>query len=220
MTDPSVTMAIEVIDCLFSERGLDQHLKKIPVVEQQRIIDSMTKGVLQTEHPKLIHMAGIPGSGKSTQALQLMQSEQSIAAGMVYISFDQIMEALEGYQAVLNRVDAFQQWELPARALGYQLLRFCLQENVSLLLDHSAADESHRLLLRALREKSDYHLMMYFMDATPEMVLHRIAKREQTTGRHTPSSIVSERYHILKGAIPQYQKIVHSFVHTMVEIAN
>jgi chloramphenicol 3-O-phosphotransferase len=72
--------------------------------------------------PQLIHLCGIPGAGKTTYTNFFLKQSPHFAL----VQFDSFMEKLPGYREALARsgsADAFKQFELPARIIGYHLLQ-------------------------------------------------------------------------------------------------
>jgi len=218
----SMKKSIEIIDQILMCKELDAALLSMNQDRQASVLakflgqapepSTETPPNSSASKPTFIHMAGIPGSGKSTFAKKIFKEQSGKA--FVFIAFDSIMESLPEYQEMIDAKEAFKQWELPARALGYKLLKLCLEQQKSILLDHSAAHPSHLELLQALQAEGEYDLEMYFLDATPEKVLPIIAQREHLTGRHTPSQLVYERNSLLQEMIPEYQSAVDSFHQT------
>ena len=126
----------------------------------------------------------------------------------LHIAFDAIMEALSGYQAdySLDRENAFLRWELPARFLGYRLLLLGLRNGWPILFEHSNALREHVDLYKKIKSLG-YRIHMVCIDATPEMVIKRLARRN----RFFPEEQVKKRWDCLIDLLPEYQKIVDDF---------
>lgn len=203
--------SIELVRSILIDETLAKALQAIPAAEAQQILDRQLNAAdAQTDQPHFIHMAGIPGSGKSTYAKQLYQTRPQMS-GALFIAFDQVMEQLSGYQALDDPIAAFAAWELPARALGYQLLLSGLEAGCSILFDHSGAHPAHLPLMTALSHENRYRTEMVYLKAEPKQVLSYIQQREKITRRHTPEQLVHERYQLLEDLMPQYEKTVHQF---------
>ena len=83
------------------------------------LLDGLLADMRPAEHPRILHMLGIPASGKSTFL------RNNPLPGAVLVSFDALMESLPEYQhdkARFGAGNAFAKWEPCARAIGYELL--------------------------------------------------------------------------------------------------
>lgn len=163
-----------------------------------------------SEPPKLIHLCGLPGSGKTTYALKLAEK----LPHCWHLQFDHIMQSLPGYQQSLAEAGAsaaFALWEKPAAHMGYRLLRVLIAAKRSILFDHSAAHPQHPYLIDHCKA-AGYHTEMHYIETPVDTVLTRIKAREVKTGRHTPDRLVHERYALLQHMISGYQKQVDRFV--------
>lgn len=157
-----------------------------------------------SERPLLINISGLPGAGKTFIARRLLQQKPN----WVYISFDELMEALPAYraEAAVNPETAFRRWEIPARFAGYSLLKECVERRLSILFEHSNANSAHLDLYRKIMTKG-YEVEIRFIDAPPELVLPRVAARP----RFFPPEGVTERWKLLRCLLPEYQKTVTRF---------
>src|SRR5262249_14951364 len=91
----------------------------------------------RAEHPRMIHMCGIPGSGKTTYTTAWLERNNSFAV----VQFDNVLECLSGYRRdrdELGPIEAFARWELPARAIGYHCLQALVENRRHIIFDHSA----------------------------------------------------------------------------------
>lgn len=156
------------------------------------------------DSPYLINVAGLPASGKSFYIKELLQSHP----GAVYVSFDRVMESWSEYKAEEkeDNESAFDRWELAARVAGYELLDFCLERKYPVLFEHSNANEAHLALYKAIMS-AGYRVEIRYIDATPELVLPRLALRR----RYFPPREVIVRDKLLQRLNPRYQQIVDRF---------
>ena len=167
-------------------------------------VDSQKVDMRTSESPLLLNICGIPASGKSYWAEEWLLEN----GPCLHIAFDAIMEALSGYQAdcSLDREKAFLRWELPARFLGYRLLLLGLRNGWPILFEHSNALREHVDLYKKIKSLG-YRIHMVCIDATPEMVIKRLARRN----RFFPEEQVKKRWDCLIDLLPEYQKIVDDF---------
>ena len=179
----------------------------------QPLAQQMLEGILSEhpsqESPTIIHLCGIPGSGKSTYARQLKQEN----ADYYTLSFDQIMSELPGYRddcITAGLKQAFARWELPARGLGYYFLKALLRAKRSILFDHSGANESHIILLRQIG-KIAYRTELHYIPCDIETARLRVKERESQTQRHTPEHYLTERAALLENLLPKYRQVVHHY---------
>ena len=150
-------------------------------------VDSQKVDIRASESPLFLNICGIPASGKSYWAEKWL---------------------LSGYQAdySLDREKAFLRWELPARFLGYRLLLLGLRNGWPILFEHSNALREHVDLYKKIKSLG-YRIHMVCIDATPEMVIKRLARRN----RFFPEEQVKKRWDCLIDLLPEYQKIVDDF---------
>ncbi len=123
---------------LIDYEDIPPHLKN----EAQDIVENVLLLSQASSRPRLVHLCGMPGAGKSTYAASFVKDH----AGYNLVQFDTVMEQLCGYRrdcAATNLPDAFKSWEWPARAIGYYLLQTLLENKRDILFDHSATARSH-----------------------------------------------------------------------------
>ena len=178
------------------------------------LAQQMLKEILD-EHPprklpKIIHLCGIPGSGKSTYALRLQREHRD----HYVLSFDHIMSQLPGYKTDCTTVglkQAFANWELPARGLGYYFLQTLLSAKRSIIFDHTAANESHISLLQQI-SAGPYRVELHYLHCEIGIAYARIKKRESEVQRYTPKRYLTERATLLNRLLPVYQQVVDRYV--------
>lgn len=152
-------------------------------------------------------MAGIPGAGKTTYY------KTHSFEPHVFVGFDDIMEAMPSYQNdVLQKgcVAAFQAWEIPARVIGYELLRRAVEARKTIFFDHGGTNPAHLDLMKNIR-RFGYSTEMHYIYCPLGVALQRALDREKTTHRHTPPQMIRERFEKIKPMLNEYQKIVDHF---------
>lgn len=182
--------------------------------EAQALISSALSAALgqKTAEPRFIHMCGIPGSGKTTYTQRFLSNTGSFSL----VQFDTVMESLAGYQHDCKKLgieEAFQRWELPARAIGYHLLQVLVEEKRNIFFDHSATNRKHLDLVKAVK-KHGYQVEMHYIDCSVDEATKRVKARETTIQRHTPLSLISERSQLLEELVPHYERLVDKFLRT------
>lgn len=165
-----------------------------------------------------IHGAGIPGAGKSTKLRQYLHEhpEWKEKHHFIAIGNDDVMQAMPDYQASLRDDGdeaAFRQFEVPASAICYELLRRAVQNNFHLLIDHSATAEYRPKLLLELRQHG-YYLVMVHVHCEIEEALRRSEIRRKKEKRFVPAGYFIDRLAILQRLLPIYKEIVDEF-HTI-----
>lgn len=179
------------------------------IPEARAIINDVLVNSKESSNPGLIHMCGIPGSGKTTHARQWLEKDSSFSL----VQFDGVMEKLSGYQADrtnLGPVQAFKNWELPARAIGYHLFQSLIENRRNIFFDHSATSFAHVELIRRVKELG-YFVEMRYIQCSPNEVMERVRIRERITQRHTPDHLIFERFELLNELLPTYREIVDRF---------
>lgn len=197
-----------------------QHLNKDDIEVALNHIDLIisTSSIEDNDVPTIIHMIGIPGSGKSTLVNDLLQHPEMIDRNFFHLGFDRVMESLPAYQESVEEVgtlQSFRRWELPARISGYSLLDKLVQGRMSLVFDHTASDIKHVELLKTMRDTYGYRIIMIHPKISLETALERVNERNQKGVRFTTKEMVVERHNILLDLINQYKKHF-----TIIEIEN
>lgn len=161
-------------------------------------------GVKPVANPYLINICGIPASGKT----YLCRAFKAADAGMLYISFDAIMEDLPTYlsEHLQDRKRSFERWELPARFVGYQLLKQAVKHRLPILFEHSNATPYHIELYQKIKQ-TGYRIDIHYINADPELVLPRLEKRE----RYFSPERTKERASILQQLLPVFEQTANSF---------
>ena len=202
---------------------LSAEQKLIPFDDIRDDLKSVARDIIQecmdntqpaNGQPVLTHLGGIPGAGKSTYAAQLAERMRANGLNLAIVSNDPIMESLSGYRAdrELNPKEAFDNWQMPARIIGYHLLHALLRGKRHILYDHGANFPDHVILLRRCKKEQGYRIVMHFLSCSPAVAQERVRRREELTGRHTPKHFLPERQKILGDLLPQYRAIVDCFI--------
>lgn len=177
--------------------------------ETEKIINRFLVASPSSDHPILVHMLGIPGAGKST----FYRNHHSRFADYVFVSFDEIMEALPAYQSDLQKlgsVAAFSRWELPARVIGYELLSRAIAAKKNIFLDHGGSPLAHQELLQNIKALN-YQTEMFWIKCDLDKAIRRTSERAKITKRHTPPQMIVERQELIRALAPRYKKIVDKF---------
>ena len=180
--------------------------KSIKSVESERLINEALKGLYPVKNPELRQISGIPGSGKSTYcATHLPQN-------FAMISFDAIMLKLKGYQNALKASGAayaYAEYEMPARIIGYELLRRAVMLRLNIMLEHSGVNEAHIELFQNLIKRG-YKTSVNCVVCGTDVALLRTKKRAAEINRYVPENVVLERAAKVKEYMAKYQKIASS----------
>lgn len=155
--------------------------------------------------PTLTHVSGIPGAGKSTYI-------NTHFANQEIVRFDNIMSELSEYKELIkgNRsVEAFTAYEMKARIIGYELLSRMIDAKHSIVLEHSL-NPVHLPLYEELH-KLGYDTRLIFITCNLETAQKRALNREIETGRHTPLSLINERFAIVDNLLPKFSATAKSF---------
>jgi len=178
---------------------------------QSPLYDELIFNLLQkapaTKNSTFCHMFGIPGAGKSTFYHSRNWPQH------VLVSFDAIMESLPGYQKDLSCIGpaaSFQKWEIPARIIGYELLRQAVESRKNIFFDHGGATPAHLDLLKNARNH-DYNIQIYYIRCHLENALKHAEIREKIMHRHTPPQMIKQRYQIIASLAEEYQKAADAF---------
>lgn len=170
--------------------------------EGERLINKSLSGLIPSAAPELLQISGIPGAGKSTFCAAHPKKNY------LFLSFDRIMTALRGYQEELKKngsVAAFQKYEMPARIIGYELLRRALNKKVNIMFEHSGTNKAHLELFRNIRQKG-YTTAVDFIICDTATAIRRAQKRAEETKRYVPETLILERAAKFKEYMDAYKK--------------
>lgn len=141
--------------------------------------------------PVFLHMLGIPGSGKTT-FLEVLREKWQGNPCPVLLGFDQVMQAMPEYQAMTDKVVAFDRFELPARELGYRKLDAMMVQRSPILFDNGGSAEHHIEILKKAAQQG-YRIILVEIETDVTHSRARVDARAVTEGRHTPLAYLAER---------------------------
>ena len=188
----------KIVSCRYEE---------IACPEYESLIRKMMRKAVSSKQPRLVHMGGIPGAGKTTFTRHYNMKN------MVYIGFDAVMEEISGYQEdimVFGPEEGFKKWEMTARIIGYELLRRSIEMRYDIFFDHGGCFKAHIDLIRNIRNYG-YTTDMYFILCDIETAYQRTLQREEWTLRHTPRETIEERAELAENYLQFYRTIVDNF---------
>ena len=176
-------------------------------------LDEFLSSTNAHDNPTIIHMAGIPGSGKTTAAHRLLNGEYH-NQDFILFDFDAIMNKIPAYRSDAQRDPkmAFMAWEKPAANIGYFLIQQLIANKRNILFDHSGTPPLHRELLTKARDSFGYTTKMYYTSCDIETAKKRAIAREIATKRHTPEELIEYRHSLINDNIKAYKDIVDEFV--------
>ncbi|MDW7694418.1 zeta toxin family protein [Flammeovirgaceae bacterium SG7u.111] len=185
--------------------------EKEVIEEFQLLKDNMLNSVVPQQDKLLIHMAGLPGSGKSTYCENVLL-KKLVREEILYLGFDDVMEKISFYQEEKKKdiVNAFKRWEIPARILGYEILVKAFEKNLSVLFDNGASNARHLEIIELFQE-NNYRIKMYYLGGTPQQLIPRVAQREAEGKRHLPLEEMESRYNSLQKVLEKYKIVVDDF---------
>lgn len=162
------------------------------------------------EEPCIYCVAGIPGSGKSTYVTQAIEGGMFPKDAFI-LDPDRVMTSLPEYQEdfeKLGPVDAYEIWEMPARALAYSLFERAVAAKLNIIQDMSFARAENYDHLQTLKSRG-YQVLMIYIECPVEEALRRTANRI----RHTPPQMVIDRAASLATLLPLYKALADDFLH-------
>lgn len=176
----------------------------IQTPDYERLLEWYLAKAKISDRPHFVQIGGIPGAGKSTFCANRRWTDK------LFISFDAIMENIPEYRAdvgKLGKVESFKKWELPARVIGYELLRRAVDVKADIFLEHSGVNRPHVQLVNRLK-KFGYQTEMHFIMCRLDIACARAAEREKKTSRHTPPSLITERSNLVNDYLETYSALV------------
>ena len=180
--------------------------KSIKSVESERLINQALQGLYPVKHPELKQISGIPGAGKSTFCAA------HLPPNFLMLSFDDIMLKLKGYQQTLllkGAARAYQEYEMPARIIGYELLHRAVMLHLNIMFEHSGVNEAHIELFKNLALRGYKTSVNCIVCPTNEAVL-RAKERAVKINRYVPEALILERATKINDYMKRYQKIASS----------
>lgn len=173
------------------------------------VVEELNRSAVPQASPFLLHMAGIPGAGKSSLVAPL--SKLLAQHYPAIIGFDRIMSALPEYKAEKDPEKAFHLYEKPAREAGYFLIKELIEKRANIIFDHGGASPAHvNLLLYA--KQAGYRVIMIHVSAPLDAIKNRFQQRQLQEGRHTPVSYIDERSARIARLLKKYRTIASDFI--------
>lgn len=184
--------------------------KKV-ISELIQLKENILKLVVPQKEKLFIHMAGLPGSGKTTYCREVLLKKFA-QEEILYLGFDAVMEKISFYKEEKQKdiVGAFKRWEIPARILGYEILVQAFNKGLSVLFDNGASNPRHLEIIELFKEEA-YHVKMYYLGGTPQQLIPRVSQREAEGKRHMPLEEMESRYNSLQKGIENYKKVIKDF---------
>lgn len=172
--------------------------------ETRNIVRRALNGIHPVNDPYLINICGLPASGKTFLCRKFKEKHKEI----LYISFDALMEELPAYlnDRLKDRKTSFERWELPARFIGYQLLKQAVKHKLPILFEHSNATPDHIELYEKIK-RAGYTVDILYIAADPELILPRLELRE----RYFSPERARERALILRELLPELERTATHF---------
>ena len=194
---------LPVIEELFRSKAIAYTYDRIRCDEYDALLDSLMVMALPTAHPTFTQVSGIPGAGKSTFCGRQYPNA-------LLVQFDSLMTHIKAYQEDCKRmglIAAFSKWEMPARVMGYELIRRLIAQRVSFVLEHSGMNPAHIKLIGVLKKQA-FKTNLQFLDCNLEEACRRVAEREKKIARHTPRELIEQRAAAIKEYLDKYKQIV------------
>lgn len=204
---------ISITKCPYSQifkkipDNVDDKQKILNILEE--IINDYLRGVTLVASPSLLNISGIPGSGKSTMCKKIMAG----SSNLLYISFDEIMKDNRLPYKSAEKKDAqqaFNDWEIVARIVGYELLKRAVEQKKNILFEHSSSIQEHVVLFEWLL-KNGYDVHFKYISIPVFEAKKRVITRAEQEGRIVPDGYIETRYEQLKNLLPQYKKLCTTY---------
>lgn len=193
---------MQIYDIMPSVKNLIPYdYEKIKSAEYDNVINAILQKLKSLKHRTFIQVSGCPGAGKTTFCHNNFADN--------FLSFDSIMEHLPSYQNDLKKYgekEAFSRWEIVARIIGYEVLRRAVEQNLGIVLEHSGVNPAHLELFDNIKKRG-YNTKSCFVLCDLPTAQKRASEREKITHRHTPKTMIKERFAKINSYIPQYKKV-------------
>ena len=178
--------------------------KDIQTPQYDKIIASYLQKAHPSASPRFVQIGGIPGAGKSTFCKTSHWDKR------LYISFDKIMESIPEYWKDIYRlgsIKTFAKWEMPARIIGYEVLRRAIEKKADIYLEHSGVNDAHVELMKNLH-KLGYQTEICFILCDIDEACRRATEREKITHRHTSRDMILQRGALVNRYLETYKPLV------------
>ena len=104
-------------------------------------------------------------------------------------------------------MEAFNRWEMPARIIGYEVLRRAVEKKQTFIWKHSGVNMPHTILMqKSQKEGLCYRDVLYPLQL--DIACHRAELREKITNRHTSKEMIVKRNELVKTYLNQYKTLV------------
>lgn len=173
----------------------------------QRLIESHLLSCAPSAAPRVLHTLGTIAAGKSTYTREVARQQSN----SLRVNFDDIMESIPAYadmKAVQGAAPAFAMWELPARAIGYEVLFRAAERRLDLIIDHTGSRADHVALLGYLSQKCGYHVTVASFDVSLDLA----AQRAGTRDRFVPPHYIAERAETIAQLRPAYRAVADVYL--------
>lgn len=144
-----------------------------------------------SKQPKLIIVAGGPGTGKSTYRKKYLESLENFHIH----DMDEILVRLKGYQNDLHHhgaETAFNNWWPKAQKIANQFANFAFSIHLNVIYDRTCGTENSLNDLKYAVKELGYHAVMYAFTIPAELATTRVRERFKTDGRIVTDTIVVE----------------------------
>ena len=178
-----------IIEHLFRSGTIAYVYKRIACTQYDDLIDKIVACAPVEADASFIQVSGIPGAGKSTFCNRYYSNA-------TLVQFDAIMAGIPQYQKDCERlglIQSFSKWEMPARVIGYEVIRRLIDKKASFVLEHSGMNSAHIKLIEVLK-KQNYRTQLQFLYCDLEEACRRARQREKTISRHTPEDLIKQRF--------------------------
>jgi len=163
----------------------------------------------RTDTPVIYVIAGGIGAGKTSFRKSLL-AKGRLPEDAVLHDPDAVMQALPGYLKMLDETgdtaSAFATWEMPARFLAEEILSAAVWSKRDVIYERTCAIDTAPAFLKNVKEQG-YRIEMHLLHTDLDTALERARRREGVEGRHTPPSVIRERYTALLRLWPEYRAL-------------
>lgn len=163
----------------------------------------------RTDTPVIYVIAGGIGAGKTSFRKNLL-AKGRLPEDAVLHDPDAVMQSLPGYLKMMEETGdaarAFETWEMPARFLAEEILSAAVWSQRDVIYERTCAIETAPDFLKNIK-KQGYRIEMHLLHTDLDTALTRARRREDAEGRHTPQSVIRERYAALLRLWPEYRQI-------------
>lgn len=166
--------------------------------ERQTLHDAIfekyfSKAPSASSDPRLIFMAGAPGSGKS-YVVQILKKLDILTNDYWYIDADEILEDIPEYKKfqTLDLVSAAALVHKESTDIRDRIIMEALKKKISVIMDgtFSAVTEARKVVDFIHFDFWQYTTSIIFVDAKLETLIERVKARGAKTGRYVPTSVI------------------------------